>query len=1325
MVQAAVFVVLPRITHSSLPVARAASGLNAIQIENTYPGDPTWNNFTANLDQHALSGYGSQISVDRGQSIDFYVTTTAPSFTIDIYRTGWYSGVGARHILSMGSFPGVQQPNCPISPTTGMVSCTNWSKTATLNVPSTWTSGVYLAKLTASNGNKSFILFVVRDDDGHEALVFQTSVTTYQAYNLYGGISLYSNTTDGSVYNQPHATKVSFDRPFLPGDGNGAGQYFSYEYPFVRWAEEQGFDITYTSDVDTGTGVNPLTNHKAFISVGHDEYWSKSMRDNVQAAINAGVNVAFFSANTCYWQIRFEPNAAGVANRVEVGYKDFATQTSFPGPDPMYGVNNSIVTSNWRDPVVGQPENALLGVMYENSDQNPTSTYVVQNASNWVYANTGFVNGSTVPGIVGYEYDKVWNNGATPPGLTSLSNSPVVAICDEPGECGNGGNSFSNSTIYTAPSGAMIFASGTIEWSWGLDNYPNRSYANAGIQQTTANILYRFTGTTPQAPPPPPPAGTYLTDGFESGNMTQWSGPWGTGQGTAETSVVNSGSYAASLTAGSGQFTYLTAPLYGGAQSLTYTRLYFRVAGPGATTTLAEGHDANNNRVWSVDYDAGRHGIDAYFWNGAGTRYDLYSAMNIVAPDAWYGLEIEDNEQTNGVGQVWLNGASIASVSNDLSDSTPFSTLYLWNTGAGTVYYDDVKVSNAYNGPVGGSYPGPAATLNPTSLTFANQNVHTTSTAQALTLTNTGTAPLTINNFAISGANVTEFAQTNNCPTSLGISNSCTINVTFSPNGSGTRTATLTITDSAPGGQQTIALSGTGVFPPPPANGIYFTDGFENGLTSWSNPNGTGQANVESTVVNSGNNAVALTNTSGQYIGLTCALIGGGETLTYTRFYFRVASPASATTTLAQGRDQDGHLLWVVVYDAGRHGIDAYFWNGAGTRYDLYSTTNIVSADAWYGLEIEDNEQTSGHAEIWLDGASIASVDGDLSVTEGYAQLSLINEVAGTTYFDDVQISNKYNGPVGGGYPVPGAVPSPTSLSFGNQNTGSTSATQSITLTNTGTLPLYISAAAIGGTNASDFVKWSDTCTGATVAPNATCTVAISFAPGASGTRNATLTFSDNAPGGSQSVALSGTGVTPPPPPPPANGIYLSDGFESGNLSQWTVGGSGQATAETAIVHSGTYAAALNNASGQVVSLTCSLTGGAEALTYTSFAFQIASPANATTTLAYGKDANGNTMWTIIYDAGRKGLDIYVWNGARTRYDLYSNQNLISPDTWYTVEIEMNEATSGHAEVWLNGTSIASVDGDLSTSTPYTQLTLINEATGTTYFDDVKVANVQ
>ena len=223
---------------------------------------------------------------------------------------GYYRGDGARLMENMGTFPGVAQPTCPISATTGMVSCTNWSKTTTLNVPSTWTTGVYLAKLVGPD-DSSFIIFVVRDDGGHEPIVFQTSVDTYEAYNTYGGTSLYNNLTDGSVYAPAHAVKVSFDRPFIPGDDSGAGQVLSYEYPFIRWAEEQGFDITYTTNVDTSTGVNPLTNHKVFLSVGHDEYWSMGMRTNVQNAINSGVNVAFFSANTSYWQVRFEANNLG------------------------------------------------------------------------------------------------------------------------------------------------------------------------------------------------------------------------------------------------------------------------------------------------------------------------------------------------------------------------------------------------------------------------------------------------------------------------------------------------------------------------------------------------------------------------------------------------------------------------------------------------------------------------------------------------------------------------------------------------------------------------------------------------------------------------------------------------------------------------------------------------------------------------------------------------------------------------------------------------------------------------------------------------------
>ena len=455
--------------------------MNAIQAENSLPGDPNWNVFNPPTADTTLSGYGSKISVNHGDSIDFFVTTTAPTFSIDIYRTGWYGGAGARLITSLGTFPGKQQPIPAPDPVTGMVAC-NWAKAVTLNIPSTWVTGVYLARLNASDGNKSFIFFVVRNDGGHEDFVFQTSVTTYEAYNLWGGTSLYNN-RGGSAYPYSAATKVSFDRPFEPQDSQGAGDYLKWEYPFVRWAESKGYDLTYTTSVDTDSNVNPLTNHKAFLSVGHDEYWSKAMRDNVQSAINAGVSVAFFSGNEVYWQIRFEADAAGQPQRVEVGYKDFATGSSAPGPDPMYNVNNQIVTVRWSDAPVSQPQDALTGLMDDSANDG---AYVVKNASSWVYAGTGFVDGTTIPSLIGYEYDHFVNNGFAPAGIVILSQSPI------------GSSDYANSTLYTAASGARVFAAGTIQWSVGLDNSGygcnSSSCVNAGIQRTTANILDNFRG---------------------------------------------------------------------------------------------------------------------------------------------------------------------------------------------------------------------------------------------------------------------------------------------------------------------------------------------------------------------------------------------------------------------------------------------------------------------------------------------------------------------------------------------------------------------------------------------------------------------------------------------------------------------------------------------------------------------------------------------------------------------------------------------------------------------------------------------------------------
>src|SRR5438876_137522 len=896
--------------YGSLPANAANS--NPIQIENSKAGTPGWNDFSADLAPDTLSGFGSKISVNHGDSIDFYVTTTAPSFTINIYRTGYYGGAGARLISSLGSFPGLHQAIPAPDKVTGIIASSNWTRTTTLNIPSSWVTGVYLAKLTSSTGKSSFIFFVVRDDGGHEAIDFQASVTTYQAYNTWGGTSLYNNNTNLSIFKGPHATKVSFDRPFNPGDSNGAGHYFFYEYKFVYWLESQGYDVTYTTDVDTDTNVNSLTNHRGFLSVGHDEYWSKGMRDNVQAAINAGVNAAFFSANAMYWQIRFEPNAAGVPDRVEVGYKDFATDTTPPGPDPQWHVNDAVVTTNWRADPVNKPENALIGVMFEDQTKNEQSyPFVVQNASNWVYAGTGFVNGSSVPGIVGYEYDKAFNNGLTPSGITILGNSPLA------GE--SAGNSFTNATLYTASSGARVFASGTIEWSWGLANIQSNTFANAGIQKMTANILNNFIMGT-----------------------------------------------------------------------------------------------------------------------------------------------------------------------------------------------------------------GPTVALNPTSVSFGNNIVGAPSAAQTVTLSNSGSLPLRISNITITGTNAADFAQTNTCPSgsnTLAAGSSCTISLTFTPGASGARSATLTFTDNAADSPQTVTLSGTATVPT-----TYFSDGFESGnLNAWTLPSSdsTGARTVQSTVVNSGSDALAFNNASGQYAYVYTALPSGPQTQTFTRFYFRFGSNVTTGTQLAIARNSNGGNVWEIDYNANRHGLDVYFWSTNGGIYSIFSPNNALSPNTWYGIEVQDYQTTAGHAQAWLNGTSLGSVDADLSTSAPYARLMLYDSAPGTIYLDDVAVSNVYNGTIA---PSAGANLNPASVNFGNQNVGTTSPAQTVTLTDNGSLPLSISNIALAGTNATDFAQTNTCPIGSnTLASGSSCTISVTFTPGATGARSASLTFTDNAAGSPQSVALSGTGFTPAP----------------------------------------------------------------------------------------------------------------------------------------------------------------------------------------------------
>src|SRR5207302_6421873 len=189
--------------------------------------------------------------------------------------------------------------------------------------------------------------------------------------------------------------KVSWNRPYT---ARGAGQFFDWDYYFVRWLEQSGYDVKYSTDVDTHENSERLLNSTAFLSGGHNEYWSKPMYDGVQQARDAGVHLGFFGADEVYWQVRFEASPlSGAADRVMVGYKDRTI-------DPVQGPTTTIL---WRDPFLNRPEQQLMGVQFTGqiAFNAPKPLYVVKNSSSWVYAGTGLADGDNIPGIVGYEMD--------------------------------------------------------------------------------------------------------------------------------------------------------------------------------------------------------------------------------------------------------------------------------------------------------------------------------------------------------------------------------------------------------------------------------------------------------------------------------------------------------------------------------------------------------------------------------------------------------------------------------------------------------------------------------------------------------------------------------------------------------------------------------------------------------------------------------------------------------------------------------------------------------------------------------------------------------
>ncbi|WP_424629793.1 DUF4082 domain-containing protein [Bradyrhizobium sp. SYSU BS000235] len=489
----------------------AAAVPNAIVLENMKQGTPE-SEWLIDKGDPSIEGYAAQFTIDHGQRVDFKINTDSTHYKIEIYRLGYYGGDGARLVktIEQNLSTAQVQPVPLFDPTLKLVDAGNWSVSASWDIPADAVSGVYIAKLTrldggGDEGGENMIPFIVRDDEAPSDITFQTSDTTWQAYNWWGGYNFYGGIDDDKRTGRSSA--VSYNRPIITRDGGFAAGpqdfIFGAEYPAIRWLEENGYDVNYISGIDTARDGAQLLNSQVFLSVGHDEYWSADQRANVEAARDAGVNLAFLSGNEVYWQTRWESSIDGTGTpyKTLVSYKE------------RWDNANSDVdgtTSTWRDPEFGsgQPENALTGTIFTVDGYVLDTIQIPYDLSNFrFWSNTAVADiqpgqvYSLVPNLLGYEWDSDLDNGSRPDGLIALSSTTadVSTLLLDYGNTTGNGTATHSLTLYRAPSGALVFGAGTVYWVWGLDDHHDNEVTptDPNVQQAMVNLFAEM-GVQPQ-----------------------------------------------------------------------------------------------------------------------------------------------------------------------------------------------------------------------------------------------------------------------------------------------------------------------------------------------------------------------------------------------------------------------------------------------------------------------------------------------------------------------------------------------------------------------------------------------------------------------------------------------------------------------------------------------------------------------------------------------------------------------------------------------------------------------------------------------------------
>ena len=484
-----------------LPHIHTQTKNNLIVTENTKPGTHEWQLQYTSFDTPvsmasypmirylrsvSIEGYVTKTSLMPGESLDFKVSMRNPGkFLIDIYRMGYYGGKGGRHMANLGSFAGRRQED-PLMGMERVREC-NWETSTTFTIPKDWLSGVYLGKLSIDEpfGKQSYVIFVVKEHRKSDILC-QVSDITWQSYNKWPfRDSLYDDGSTAVWYVGPNV-RVSFDRPYAKYGqifdaplSAGSGEYLLWEHPMTYWLEQQGYDVTYCSNLDLHFDPGILKQSKVFLSVGHDEYWTREMFDAAMNARDNGLSLAFFSGNSLGGEIQLYESSKGTPGRA------FARKQKFGNEETLMGLTS-------------------YGVGFGD--------WIVKNPGHWIYKGTGLKAGDKLPGIIGWEY----HGPPTPKiaGLEVVAEGKLSPPAQEP----------HMAVVYPGPKGNWVFNAGTIWWAEGLSNPPGHIPAgepgmeeflrpgeypaghdlggrtfgvNPDIQKITANILDKMIKDSP------------------------------------------------------------------------------------------------------------------------------------------------------------------------------------------------------------------------------------------------------------------------------------------------------------------------------------------------------------------------------------------------------------------------------------------------------------------------------------------------------------------------------------------------------------------------------------------------------------------------------------------------------------------------------------------------------------------------------------------------------------------------------------------------------------------------------------------------------------